>query len=164
MFQISFNLFCSRANQCSIANEVDFRDLINVSPNIVAKNWNSKKLRHGFVDERALITTTLISSCRWKNHVPFCLRKCIFNTNSEFSQNRKEKQIMSSNTTINWLVNDILCYLFIACFNWKIGVFQHIVVRVYYILKITLLSSKCFFPVIRNCLVSFQFAFLPLII
>ena len=116
--------------------------------------------------------------CRWKstdnNNIniflslekpcTLCLRKCIFNTNSEFSQNRKEKQIMSSNTTINWLVNDILCYLFIACFNWKIGVFQQIVVRVYYILKITLLSSKCFFPVIRNCLVSFQFAFLPLII
>ena len=92
------------------------------------------------------------------------IRKCIFNTNNEFSQNRKEKRIMSSNTAINWLVNDILCYLFIACFNWKIGVFQQIVVRVYYILKITLLSSKCFLPVIRNCLESFQFAFPPLII
>ena len=33
----------------------------------------------------------------------------------------------------------ILCYLFIACFNWKIGVFQQTVVRVYYILKVNLL-------------------------
>ena len=27
------------------------------------------------------------------------------------------------------------CYLFIACFDWKIGIFQQTVVRVYYILK-----------------------------
>ena len=32
-------------------------------------------MRHGLVDERALITTTLISSCHWKTLVPFCLRK-----------------------------------------------------------------------------------------
>ena len=34
----------------------------------------SKKLRHSFVDERALIATTLISSCHWKTLVPFCLQ------------------------------------------------------------------------------------------
>ena len=28
-----------------------------------------------FVDERALITTTLISSCHWKTLAQFCLRK-----------------------------------------------------------------------------------------
>ena len=61
--------------QSFLGNEVDFRDIMNVSPNILAKNWNFKKLRHGFVDERALITTTLISSCHWKTLVPFCLRK-----------------------------------------------------------------------------------------
>ena len=32
-------------------------------------------MRHGLVDERALITTTLISSCHWKTLVPFCLQK-----------------------------------------------------------------------------------------
>ena len=48
----------------SLGNEVDFMDVMNVSPNILAKNF--KKLRHGVVDERALITTTLISSCHWK--------------------------------------------------------------------------------------------------
>ena len=61
--------------QSSLANEVDFRDIMNVSPNILAKKWNFKKLRHGFVDERALITTTLIPSCHWKTLAPFCLRK-----------------------------------------------------------------------------------------
>ena len=61
--------------QSSLGNEVDFRDMINVSPDILNKNKNFKKLRHGFVDERALITTTLISSCHWKTLVSFCLRK-----------------------------------------------------------------------------------------
>ena len=53
--------------QSSLGNEFDFRDIMNVSPNILAKNWNFKKLRQDFVDEKALITTTLISSCHWKN-------------------------------------------------------------------------------------------------
>ena len=48
---------------------------MNVSPNYLAKNQDFKKLRHGFVDERALIVTKLISSCHWKILVPFCLRK-----------------------------------------------------------------------------------------
>ena len=88
------------------------------------------------MNERALITTTLISSCHWKTLVSsFCLRKKkiwkrSFNNNSELSQNRAEKQIiMPSNTTINWLFNDTWSYLFIACLGWKSGVFQQIVVR-----------------------------------
>ena len=32
-------------------------------------------MRHGFVDERALITTPLISSSHLKTLDPFCLRK-----------------------------------------------------------------------------------------
>ena len=89
--------------QSSLGNEVDFWDTMNVSPNILAKNSYFKKLRHGFVGERAMITTPLISSCH-----------CIFNTNSELSQNRTEKQIVPSKT--NWPFNDI-CYLVIACFD-----------------------------------------------
>ena len=58
----------------------------------------------------------------------------IFNTNSELSQNRSEKQIMRYKIT-NLLSNDI-CYLFIACFDWNIVIFQQAVVRIYYILKI----------------------------
>ena len=68
--QISFNLFCSgdkRFYQSSLGNEVDFRDIINVSPSILA--------RHGFADKRALLTTTLTSSCHSKTLVPFCTRK-----------------------------------------------------------------------------------------
>ena len=61
--------------QSSLGNEVDFRDIINISPNILAKNYNLKKLRYSFIDERTLITTTLISSCHWKTLIPFCLQK-----------------------------------------------------------------------------------------
>ena len=43
--------------------------------------------------------------------------------------------MIPSKTTINWLFSDIWCYLFIAYFNWKIGVSQQTVVRVYYILN-----------------------------
>ena len=62
--------------------------------------------------------------------------KCIFSTSSELSENCTEKQIMLFKTTVNMLFNDIWCYLFIACFDWKIGIFQQTVVMVYYILKI----------------------------
>ena len=48
---------------------------MNISQNILAKNKNFKKLRHGFVDKRAMITTTLTSSCHWKTLLPFSLRK-----------------------------------------------------------------------------------------
>ena len=44
--------------QSSLGNGVDSRDIINVSPNILTKTLNFKKLRHSFL---ALITTTLIS-------------------------------------------------------------------------------------------------------
>ena len=71
--QISFNLFC--AGDKRLLSEVDFTDMMNVSPNILAKNQNFKKLRQGFVDERAMITITLISSCHWKTLVPFYLQK-----------------------------------------------------------------------------------------
>ena len=85
---------------------------MDVGPNILTKNENFKKLRHGFVDKRVPITTTLISSCHWKTLGAFCLPKkktCkrIFNTNIELSQNRTEKQIMLSKTTITWLSNGI---------------------------------------------------------
>ena len=57
--------------------------------------------------------------------------KSIFNTNNKLSQNRTKKQIMPFKTTANWLFNDIWCYLVMVCFDWKIGVFQQTVVRVY---------------------------------
>ena len=49
--------------------------LISVTLQILAENPNFKKLREAFVDERALITTTLISSSHWKTLERFCLRK-----------------------------------------------------------------------------------------
>ena len=73
-FLIRFALEIKGFYQSSLGNVVDFTDVMNVSPNILAKRWNFKKLRHYFADERAMITTALISSCHWKTLVPFCLR------------------------------------------------------------------------------------------
>ena len=87
------------------------------------------------MDERSLITVTLISSCHWKT-LPFHWKifflakekteKHIFNTNSELSQNCTEIEIMPCKTTINWLFNNIWRYLFIDGFDWKIAVFHHL--------------------------------------
>ena len=60
--------------QSSLENEVDFTNIMNVSPYILAKNRSFKKLRH------------------------------VFNTNSKLSQNRTEKQIMPFKATVNWLL------------------------------------------------------------
>ena len=76
-----------------------------------------------------------MSSCHGKTLVLFCLRKKrAENAFLTLTVNRTEKQIMPSKTTVGWLFNNI-CYLVIAFFDWKIGVFQQIVVRVYYNLK-----------------------------
>ena len=60
----------------SLENQVDFSGIMNVSLNILDKSQNFKKLRYGFVDQRALITTTLISSITGKPLYLFtCERK-----------------------------------------------------------------------------------------
>ena len=119
-----------------------------------------KKLLSGFLrkwgwfqghNEKSKFQKTETLFCRWKrtynNEIKIFLSlenpstsllakgktwKRIFNTNSELSQNRTEKQIMPSKTTMIWLFIDILCYLFIACFDWKIGICLQTIVRVYY--------------------------------
>ena len=76
-FKISFAQEIKGFYQSSLGNDVDFRDIMNVSQNILVKNQNLQKLKHGFVDERVMITTTLISSssCHCKVLAPFCLQK-----------------------------------------------------------------------------------------
>ena len=49
--------------QTSLGNLIDFRDIMNVSPNILAKNYDFKKIRYRFVDERPMITKKFISYC-----------------------------------------------------------------------------------------------------
>ena len=81
---------------------------MNVSPNILAKIYNFKKLRHGFVDKRAMVATTLASTCHWKTLVALCSRKkrpekVFFTLSVNY---RKIVQIMTFKTTANWLFND----------------------------------------------------------
>ena len=102
---IYLNLFCSE-------KKVDFRDIMDVSPDILAKNLNFEKLRHFFIYEKALITTTLISSYHWKTLIPFCLRKKkLENAFLTLILNHRKivqkKKFMPSKTTINWLFNDM---------------------------------------------------------
>ena len=62
--------------QSSLGNEVDFTDMMNVSSSLLAKRlYKFKKLRQSFVDEKAMITTTLTSSCHWKILASFFLQK-----------------------------------------------------------------------------------------
>ena len=83
-----------------------------------------------------MIKTTLMSSCHWKTLVPFCMqKKRPENAFLTLTMDRTGKKIMPSKTTVSWLFKNICCYLVIAFFDWKIGVFQQTVVRVYYILK-----------------------------
>ena len=111
-----------RFYQSSFGNEVDFRHIINVSLNVLAKNQNFKKLRHCFVDERAQKTATLTSFWHWKILVPFCLRKkkpekAFLILTLNYRKNCTEKKIMPFKTTVTWLFNDIWCYLVIGCFD-----------------------------------------------
>ena len=48
---------------------------------------------------------------------------------------------MPFKTTLNCRFNDIWCYLVTGSFDWKIGIFQQTVVRVYCILKTTYKTS-----------------------
>ena len=142
--QISFNLFC-------------YGDKKLLSEFLRKWSWfqGHNERFPKYLGQKLKFKKTETRFCRWKstdnndiniflsleNPCTFLLAKektwkRIFNTNSELSQNRTEKQIMQSKTTINWLFNDIWCYLFIACFDWKITVFQQTVERVYYILNL----------------------------
>ena len=83
---------------------MDFRDIMNVSRNF-------EKLRHFFLDERTMITMTSISSFTGKPLYLFsCERKDMethFNTNSELSQNRTEKQIMRFKAKVSIMLYDV---------------------------------------------------------
>ena len=73
-------------------------------------------MRHGFVDERAMIATTLKSSCHYKPLAHFCLRKerpetTFLTLTVNYHKSRTEKQIMPSKATVKWLFNDLWCYL-----------------------------------------------------
>ena len=127
--------------QSSSGNKVDFRDIMNVSRNILSKNLKFPKDETRFCKWKSTNNSKINIFLSLENPCTYLLAKektwkDIFDTNSELLQNCAEKQIMSSKTTINWLFNDIWCCLFIACFDWKISVFQQTAARVYYILKV----------------------------
>ena len=147
--QISFNLFCTGDNKL-------------LSEFLRKWSWYQKQRFPKYLGWQLKFQKSETRFCRSKstdnndiniflsleNRYTYLLAKektwkSIFNTNIELLQNRTEKQTMPSKTTVNCLFNDKWCYLFIAYFDWKIGVFQQTFVRVYYILN----SLGCYFSI-----------------
>ena len=122
--------------QSSLWNEINFRDILNVSPKLKFEKNETFFCRWSSTDNIYMNIFVLL-----ENACTFLLAKertwkCIVKTNSELSQNCTERQIMLFKTTVNCLFNDIWCYLvIIACFDWKIGVFNKQLQRVYCIHK-----------------------------
>ena len=72
---LRFLLICfAREKKAFIRFPHEMGLMVKVSTKISAQNQNSKKLRHGFVDERAMNAITLISSCQ-ENPYTFLLAK-----------------------------------------------------------------------------------------
>ena len=131
MSQISFKLFSLGEKRLLwefLGNWIDFRDIMNVSLNILAKKLKSQK------------TETLL--CRWKsndyNNINYFLslgNPCTFLLVKEKTRKRTKKTNYAIQNNSKLAINDMWCYLLIACFHWKIGVFQQTVARVYCIIK-----------------------------
>ena len=96
-----------------------------------------------YLGEKLKFQKTKTRFCRWKstdnNYIniflplenPFTFLfakentwRRIFNTNSELSQNRTDKEIMLFKTTRSWLLNDIWCYLVIGFLIEKLAFFN----------------------------------------
>ena len=60
-----------------------------------------------------MITTALTSSCHRENLLPFCLRK----KRPENALTMNYRKIMPFKTALNWLFNDMGCYLVIGDFD-----------------------------------------------
>ena len=122
--QISFNLFFSGDKdfyQSSLGNEVEVRGHNERFPKYLGWKLKFQKTETRFsrwksTDNKDInIFLSLENPCKEKTW------KCIFNTNSELLQNRTEKQIIPSKTTV------------IHCLFWLNNWCFSIVVRVYYI-------------------------------
>ena len=103
-------------------------------PKYLGKNLKFQKTETEFCRWKSTDNNDINTFLSLENSCTFLLAKeetwkRIFNTNSEVSQNRTEKQITLFKTTVNCLFNNIWCYLVTGCFDWKIGVFQQTVVK-----------------------------------
>ena len=95
-----------------------------------------------------MIKTTLMSSCHWETLVPFCLRKKRpenpLLTLTVNCRKIVQKNKLCHSTQQETGIDDMSCFLTIAFFDWKIGVFQQTVVRFYCILNVLINHSNCF--------------------
>ena len=96
--------------QSSLGNQFDFRDIMNVSPYILAK-IKFQKTETLFCCWKGADNGDINIFLSLKNPCTFLLAKektwkRIFNTNSELSQNRTEKQIMPFKTAL--MIYDVI--------------------------------------------------------
>ena len=82
-----------------------------------------------------------MSPCHWKTLVPFCFQRkipenALLTLTVNYPKIVQKNKLCHSKATVNWLFNDMWCYIVIAFFDWKIGVFQQPVVIIYCILKL----------------------------
>ena len=149
MSQISFNLFYSGDKRLLSESHTKwgwFQWHIKRFPQISWLNIKVSKTETRFCRWKSTDNNDINIFLSLENPCTFLLAKektwkRVFNTISQCSQNRTEKQNIPSKAT-NWLFNDIWCYFFIACFDWKIGVLQQTVVRVYYILHGNIVTEE----------------------
>ena len=105
--------------QISWGNKTDFTNMI-CFPKYLCPWWKFQKLRHSFVDERAMITTTLVSSCCWKTLVAFDLWKKIHEDSFQnqvwivIKLYRKTIYAIQNNSKLTYFID--ICYLVIGCF------------------------------------------------
>ena len=89
-------------------------------------------MRLGSVDEKALITTILISFCHWKTFVPLCLQKSLFWKRvltlivNYRKIVQKNKLCHPKQQQIGYLMIHDVIHSLLFCY-WKIGVFQQTV-------------------------------------
>ena len=130
MSQVTFNLFCSediRLLSEFLRKWGWFQGHNEHFPKYHGKKLKFQKTETGFCRRRNTDNNGINIFLSLKNPCTFLFakekaRKRIIKTNIEFLQNRTEKQIMPSKTTINCLFRDIWCNLFIHCLlrqkNW----------------------------------------------
>ena len=106
----------------SWGNEVDFMDIMYVSAKILVKRLKFKKTETAFCrwmisDYSGINIFLLVENACTVLLEKEQTQKRIFKTNCKLFQNHTGKQLMRSTTTLNWLYNDIWCYLVIDCFD-----------------------------------------------
>ena len=103
--------------QSSLGNEIDFTDVINISPNIlvkikIKKNWDTVLyMKEQWLQQHECLPVTrkpmYLFLCKKKPENAFLTLTVNYR---KIVQKTKNKKIMPLKTTVNWLFNDIISH------------------------------------------------------